>query len=175
MKNARLLLAGFVSFLLAFNVKAQMPKPQTDSVAAKLALLPIQAGEWVGRGWIKMGPEKHEFEQHEKITTYLDGSVLQIEGTGTQDGKVIHKAMAIVSYDVASGQYKFRSFKDGYILDAECGLNPDGSFYWNMKNPRGLIQYIIRLKDGKWQETGSFSFDNGQNWMPFFEMTLTKK
>lgn len=175
MQNIRLLWC-FISFsVLSFALPAQMPKPQTDSVAAKLALLPIKPGEWVGKGWIKMGPEKHEFEQHEKITSFLEGSVLMIEGTGTQNGETIHKAMAVLSYDVATSAYKFRSFKDGYMTDADCGLNADGSFYWTMKNPRGIVRYVISLKDEKWIETGSFSFDNGENWMPFFEMTLTKK
>jgi hypothetical protein len=157
------------------NALAQMPPAQTDSVAAKMSLLPLKEGEWSGRGWIRMGKEKHEFDQHEKISLLLDGTVLMIEGTGTENGKVIHKALAVLSYNPASKNYSFRTFKDGYTADATCALGADGVFTWLMENPRGTTRYRSKLVNGQWSETGDFSPDKGKTWHPFFEMTLSKK
>jgi hypothetical protein len=47
------------------------------------------------------------------------------------------------------------------------------AFVWSMDHPQaGHIRYAIRVKAGRWSETGESSRD-GVSWTPFFEMTLT--
>ncbi len=62
---------------------------------------------------------------------------------------------------------------DGHDGDYPAELK-DGAFVWSMEHPQaGHIRYTIRVKDGRWSETGESSRD-GVSWTPIFEMTLTR-
>lgn len=164
------------SFLLiAITSHAQMPPSKTAEVASKVAALPIKPGEWTGKAYYQIGNERQEVDQYERITPLLDGTVILIEGIGKQGDKVVHHAVATLSYDPVKQAYHFQSFKDGYITPAECKLHADGKFEWSMKNPRGVTRYTVWLEDDKWMETGAFSADGGKNWYSFFEMELKRK
>ncbi len=173
MRNVCLFLLFII--LSTLHLHAQMPPSKTKEVAAKMALLPIQAGEWTGTGVQQFGPNRYEVDQYEKITPMLDGTVLLIEGIGKDKGAVRHHAVATLSYDPTTQKYLFRSFKDGYVVDAETELKADGSFVWLMQNPRGTTRYIVRMVDGTWIETGEFTMDGGKTWTAFFDMKLQKK
>jgi len=169
----------FLLFLLALLVTntlfAQMPPSKTKEVAAKLALLPIKEGEWTGIGVQQFGPNRYEVDQYEKITPMLEGTVFLIEGIGKDKGAIRHHALATLSYDPATQKYLLRTFKDGYVVDAETELRADGSFVWSMQNARGTTRYIVRIVDGAWIETGEISMDGGKTWMGFLDMKLQKK
>ena len=167
----------FLLFIIAstFQLHAQMPPSKIKEVAAKMALLPIQPGEWTGIGIEEFGPNRYEVDQYEKITPMLDGSVLLIEGIGKDKGVERHHALATLSYDPVTQKYLLRSFKDGYMVDAETELKADGSFVWSMQNPRGTTRYIVRMVDGTWIETGEITMDGGKTWTAFLEMKLQKK
>ncbi len=175
MRNVCLALLFCFCCLHATVIFAQMPPSKTKEVAAKVALLPIQPGEWIGKGYYQFGPNRQEVDQYEKISSVLDGSVLLIEGIGRQNGEVRHHAVGTLSYDPFAQKYMLRTFKDGYTVDADAELKEDGSFIWSMKNPRGITRYTVRLIDGTWLETGDFSADEGKTWSPFLEMKLQKK
>ncbi|MFN7115745.1 MAG: hypothetical protein ACK4TA_03045 [Saprospiraceae bacterium] len=151
---------------------AQMPPSKSKEVAAKIAMIPIKAGEWTGKAYIQAGKEKIEVNQWEKITYLLDSTVILIEGIGTSEGVMGHHAVAILGYDPFQQKYLFRSFKDGYVTDADCKLHADGKFEWLIKSPQRLTRYTIWLENKQWHETGEFSLDSGKTWQSFFEMKL---
>ena len=94
-----------------------------------------------------------------------------MEGKGTSNGNVFHKALAIVSFDNEEDQYKFRSYlANGRKGEFKAELI-DGKFYWY---PMDNMRYIIEINDqGHWYEKGEYN--NQGNWFQFFEMTLEKK
>jgi hypothetical protein len=125
-------------------------------------------------------PRKSKVDEH--IESRLDGMVLLVEGIGkAQDAAkqetIVHHALAILSYDKNTEQYKFRSYlKDGRSTDAWLKPTGENTFQWGFDIPgRGKTRYSIVLDPARrtWDETGEFSQD-GTTWMKFFSMHLTK-
>ncbi len=88
---------------------------------------------------------------------------------------VVHHALAILSYDQPSGQYKFKSYlRDGRSTDAWFTVLGDNQYQWGFDIPRSKIRYNITIDSGKktWKEVGEFL--HGPNWRKFFEMNLVK-
>lgn len=171
-------------FLAAFvfvygSVSAQAPdfSAQCKERLQKLSAL---SGKWKGTGTATMGPGRTEtFDQIENIQFRLDGTVLEIEGTGKRSDDVVFNALAIINYDVGKGEYALRSYlRDGRWTDAWFKILEDNSFGWGyaLPNNSGQIRYTITLKDdGKvWTEIGEYSSD-GSDWHKMFEMNLTKE
>lgn len=139
-------------------------------------------GEWSGEATMQMGPGKSSTVlQTEKVTSKAGGKALLVEGLGKRklaDGKagdVVHDAIALISWDKTKKTYHF----DAHVaqqesVDTTIDLVASNTAVWGFDSPRGKVRYTIRLNDkGQWNEVGEFSAD-GQKWMPFFEMTLTK-
>ena len=160
-----------ILFLFAVpSVHAQ--EAETDTVAKKaISELAFITGDWSGSGWM-MGRDgqKHAFEQTEKISFKLDSTAILIEGMGQAEGKTIHNALAIVTYNKADGKFNFRSYlASGRSGDYDAELI-DGGFHWY---PNENMRYIIRLNEkGQWYEKGEMK--RGDDWFQFFEMTLDK-
>ena len=157
---------------LVYGVQAKAQPKQTDSVAkAEMAKISFIAGKWAGKGWMYVqGGSKETFEQTENVQIKLDGTVLLVEGLGKAGGKVVHNALAIISWNKDKQQYNFRSYlatgREG-MFAAE--LKGD-TFYWY---PNQNMRYIIKLNEkGQWFETGEMNREG--KWMKFFEMTLDK-
>ena len=147
--------------------------PETDSLSqSKITQLEFLVGSWEGQGWMfGQDRQRYEFEQTEEIAFKLDGTAILIEGLGKSSGKVIHNALAIVTYDKEKDHFNFQSYlANGRKGEFKAELI-DGKFYWY---PRENMRYVIEINDqGQWFETGEF--DNQGNWFQFFEMTLNKK
>jgi hypothetical protein len=117
----------------------------------------------------------------EHIEYKLDGMVLLVEGIGkAKDAAnkefVAHHALAVLSFDKASNQYKFKTYlKDGRSTDAWFTVVTDNNFQWGFDTPQGKIRYSIRMEPAAktWNEIGEFSAD-GTTWRKFFEMNLKK-
>ena len=149
----------------------------------KMKIFANWIGRWQGEGSMQMGPgEPRKSKVDERIESRLDGMVLLVEGIGkAQDASkqetIVHHALAILSYDKNTEQYKFRSYlKDGRSTDAWIKPTGENSFQWGFDIPgRGKTRYSIVLDPTKktWDETGEFSQD-GTTWMKFFSMHLTK-
>ena len=135
------------------------------------------AGDWKGNATVRNPNGTLTLEQSEHIEWKMDGMVLSIEGTGTDQGKVMFKAMAVVNYDPAQQQFKFKSFvKEGFSTDAYFNVVSENKFEWGFDIPSGgKSRYTITLDPNKksWYEVGEFSRD-GSTWMKFIEMNLTK-
>lgn len=146
---------------------------ETDKEAQMaISKLEFIVGDWVGTGWM-MGRDgqKHQFYQTENIRFKLDSTAVLIEGLGKDDGKTIHNAMAVVTYNKTDKNYNFRSYlSTGRGGDFKAELI-DGKFYWY---PNTNMRYIIYLNDKEqWYETGEMK--RGNEWFQFFEMTLDRQ
>jgi hypothetical protein len=154
-----------------------IPKPSPSHLEA-MKQVNFIAGSWKGSGWIQMGPEKHEFNQTEKVVIKVNGAVVQIDGLGidAKDGKTeIHNAFAIITYSPETKQYAMQAFRgDGARVDAYLIPTGDNSFEWGFKHPMaGNMKYTISVKDDVWTEKGEMSRD-GKQWFPFLGMTLKR-
>jgi hypothetical protein len=140
-------------------------------------------GRWQGEGSMKMGPgEPRKSTVDEWIQSKLDGMVILIEGSGTatdpatKKETIVHQALAVLSFDGGSDQYKFRTYlKDGRATEAWLKVLEHNKYQWGFETPRGKTRYNITLDPLKktWNEVGEYSSD-GNTWMKFFEMNLKK-
>lgn len=143
----------------------------TDSISkAKIQELEFMVGDWKGTGWMMGKNGKSEFEQTEEIRFKLDSTAILIEGKGLSKGKVIHDALAILTYNKTDDNYLFRSYLPSG-LNAEFKAEViDRKLYWY---PSEKVRYIIwKNKNEQWYETGEYK--QGNNWSQFFEMTLDR-
>lgn len=152
------------------------PSAETRAAMDKIRFL---EGNWKGSGWIRMGPQKHDFIQTESVKTHANGTVLTIDGLGRDAANpdmVVHQAFAVISYDQAADKYLMRAIRgDGNHVDADFVVNPDGSIAWEFEHPMaGKVRYTIRNESGAWVENGEASRD-GKTWMPFLEMRLVRE
>lgn len=172
------LLTGLLYTIATGNASAQEMGDKE-----KMKIFSNWTGRWQGEGSMQMGPgEPRKSNVDERVEAKLDGMVLLVEGIGkAQDASkqeiIVHHALAVLSYDKNTGQYKFRSYlKDGRSTDAWLKPTGENTFQWGFDIPgRGKTRYNIILDPVKktWDETGEFSQD-GTTWMKFFSMHLTK-
>ncbi|HYG01067.1 MAG TPA: hypothetical protein VD927_01425 [Chryseosolibacter sp.] len=171
----------FIICLLPPLASAQQPSGVDHK--DKMKALSAWIGNWKGEGTIQTptGETKTSMVD-EKIENKLDGSVLLIEGIGksndasTNTESIVHHALAVLSYDNATGQYKMKSWlKDGKSTDAWFNITGDNNYQWGFDTPNGKIRYTIALNPSQktWNEVGEFSRD-GNQWRKFFEMNLAK-
>ncbi|WP_034257658.1 hypothetical protein [Altibacter lentus] len=166
----RTTLTIILALLVTITSFAQNSK--TDSISkAKIKTLDFMVGNWKGTGWIMGRDGKSEFAQTEKIEFKLDSTAILIEGKGTSNGKVIHNALAVLTYNKEADHFSFRSYLPSG-MNAEFKAEViDDKLYWY---PNENVRYIIWQNDaGQWYERGEFN--KNENWSQFFEMTLDKE
>jgi hypothetical protein len=146
---------------------------ETDSLSKqKIKKLAFIVGKWEGTGWMYgQDRNRYEFNQTEDIKFKLDSTVILIEGTGTSGAKIIHNALAIISFDQSQNAYNFHSYlsngRNGKFK-AELVSN---KFYWY---PMDNMRYIISINNkDQWYEIGEMK--RGEDWFQFFEMILDRK
>lgn len=159
-------------------------QPSAAIYKEKMSVFNFWEGQWHGEGSTQMGPgPAKKSTVDETLQFKLDGTVMLIEGIGeaidpqTNQSQVVHHAMAILSYDPSTGQYKFQTYlKDGRSTTAQLKVMEEDKYEWGFDTPNGKIRYLITIDTAKktWHETGEFSNDNGATWMKFFEMNLNK-
>lgn len=168
--------------LLAAPAAAQPPADAAADAAAQMQRLAFLHGTWRGEAVTSMGPGREERASVlETAQPKLEGSVLLVEGLGWQgtqgaaDYRVVHNALAVVSYDARRGGWAMRAYRGGGWVDADVTVG-DGEMVWAFDQPGvGRIRYTIRLnEEGRWHEVGDMSRD-GQRWHRFFEMRLTRE
>ena len=159
-------------FSLLFVKCSYCQTAETDSISkAEVSKLAFLIGNWKGAGWM-MGRDrqKTDFNQTENIQFKLDSTAILIEGTGKNNGRDVHNALAIVSYNKEDGNYSFQSYLQNGMKGNFVGELIDGKFYWY---PFKNMRYIIEVnEEGQWYEIGEIKQD--ENWYPFFEMTLNR-
>ena len=177
MKNMLLLIiaAGLTPGLFA--------QSQQTPAKEKMKAFAAWVGRWQGQGSMRMGAGEPGYSTvDERIESKLDGTLMLVEGIGksvdatTNEERITHQALGIVSFDQNTGEYKFYSFlKDGRSTEAWLKVLENNKFQWGFDTPRGKTRYNITLDPVKktWNEKGEFSRD-GNEWSQFFEMNLTK-
>ncbi|RAI95359.1 hypothetical protein [Algoriphagus yeomjeoni] len=166
----------FTLLVLAFYTITNISFAQsgeTDKTSqAEMKKLSFLVGEWSGSGWM-MGQDrvKHTFNQSENIQFKLDSTAILIEGLGKSEGKIVHNAMAIITFTGKEDQFDFQSFLSSGQKGSFKSELIDGIYYWY---PTESVRYIIQINEkGQWSEIGEFN--QGDTWYPFLEMTLDKK
>ncbi|MFC0605432.1 hypothetical protein [Winogradskyella pulchriflava] len=160
-------LSILLTVFISFHSFSQSSK--TDSISkSKITELSFMVGNWKGTGWMMGQGGKSNFEQTEKIEFKLDSTAILIEGVGKSNGKVVHNALAILTYNKAEDNYTFRSYlPSGLNAEFKAELK-DNKLYWY---PNENVRYIIWLNEsGQWLEKGEYKRED--NWHQFFEMTL---
>src|SRR5690606_36304843 len=112
------------------NVAAQNFKADHES-QSQILKLDFLTGNWEGKGWMT-GPDgqKHHFDQTETVSFKLDSTAILIEGQGETEGKSIHDALAVISFDKENKDYKFTSWlANGRGGQFKASLIDD-KFYW---------------------------------------------
>ncbi len=173
MRRSDLVLALFLTLPLAAPAWAAEP-PADPGLAAMQALQPW-VGRWQGTGSLRRGAgEPERFAGEEVIEARLDGHVLLIEGTHwTPDhARLVHHALALLSFDSKAGAYRFRSFlADG--SEGEFAFRAENGVYrWTIESPQGAIEYRIEIAGDRWHEVGTIQRDGRS--VPFFEMEMQR-
>lgn len=153
------LAAGAALAASAIPAQAQM---RTDPAViaeqkAAIAKLDKLRGEWRGTATITGPGGTLKLVQTERAGPMLDGTVMVVEGRGTDEaGKLVFNAFAVISYDAANDQYAMTSWTDGRSGKFPFAVTDKG-FDWSVPLPNGAtIQYSATLADGKWVEVGSY-------------------
>ncbi|MEQ9230757.1 MAG: hypothetical protein RIF46_08730, partial [Cyclobacteriaceae bacterium] len=109
MKNIITIIGVLIGTLIVGQGVAQT----TEEVCKeKIKALSFMQGEWSGGGWMMTQETgRVEFTQTEQIELGLNGALVHIAGQGwDKEGKMIHNAMAIVSFDPTANEYAMHSF-----------------------------------------------------------------
>lgn len=159
-------------FTMFLSMTIYSQNSETDLfLQSKMKELNFMVGQWKGTGWMLGKSGKSEFMQTENIQFKLDSTAILIEGKGMSNGKVIHHALAILTYDKSKEQYSFRSYlPSGMNAEFKAEII-DNKLYWY---PNDNVRYIVWLNEhNQWYETGEYK--RGQGWNQFFEMTLDRE
>ena len=159
------------------SVFAQSPDFSKD-VQEAMKKFASFSGKWEGKSWSLMqNGEKHSSNVSENMQWKLDNSLIQIEGTGkTDEGKVVHHALAFLYFDVSQKKYKMQShLVSGLTTEATFDvIEPNHKYEWWFEDGRGgTIKYKITIENNTWKEEGEYSRQGIQP-AKFFEMNLTK-
>lgn len=169
--------ALFFSAMAPVVVFAQgRPDPAALMAAQReaMAKLSMLDGVWRGQASATLpNGEKHAVTQVERIGPLLGGTVKLIEGRGYDaDGKMMFNAFGVVSYNVTSKTYNFRTYAQGFSGDYLYQPTADG-FSWEIPAGPMTMRYNAVIKDGEWSQTGD-RIEPGKPPVRFFEMKLKR-
>jgi hypothetical protein len=173
-----LVLAGVSLSLSVAVVNAQMPDGSSNRAA--IGKLEFMIGRWTGEAWMQRGPERVQTTMTETVERKLDGVVLQVEGrgvipaTGGGEGRVVHHAFAVISFDAQAGAYGLRSYLATGLF-GDFALTPiPGGVTWSREVPGGRVRNTAHIANGEWHEVGEFSRD-GVSWTQIMEIRLRRQ
>lgn len=177
MRFQALALAAAVMLLAVQPLSGQMPDGSANRAA--IERLAFMVGRWRGEAWMQRGPERVQTIMTETVEAKLGGTVLQVEGQGIATGsggaapRVVHHALAVVSFDAQTSAYGLRSYvASGQFGDFVLTLAP-GGVSWSREVPGGRIRNTAQIANGEWREVGEFSRD-GTTWTQIMEMRLRR-
>ncbi len=174
----KILVVIFIAFSITGNVYSQSPGENeiAQKVQAAMKKLEPLAGEWEGSATITRGPNKTEIKQQEKVSFKVKEHALLIEGTGLDsDGNVVFEAIGLIVYSPFTESYSIRAVRDnGLFIDTEVIVS-DNQLQWTIPAANGgKARQTITFDDSSWEEVGEYSQD-GEHWMRYLSMSLTKK
>jgi hypothetical protein len=157
-------LALSLSAVLITAAAHAQQRPDLAGQKAAMDKLGFLAGTWTGEATISAGQGKQiNIKQTEQVTFKLDGLALLIEGTGRDDsGKVVFNALAVVSFDPQTGNYRIRAWNSGNFVDTEFKVLEKG-FEWGFQRGPVTVQNRMTVDDkGRWSEESEATLNGGQ-------------
>lgn len=157
--------------------------PGVDSAAQREAMRPLAVmhGQWLGQGRrYRPDGERYDFTQTLEIRPEADGLITTIAGQSLRQLEALEDrrtlrpgtgSFAVVMYDEAAGDYLFRSFGFGTLVEARAEFIRDRVFRWVVAGPVMLRFTIDLTEDGVWEELGERSSDGGVTWKPTNRLT----
>ena len=180
MRTLVVVCTAWVIAAIPLSLRAQEFAPTHDEQSAAMNKLASMVGQWKGDGWIEMGPQRFQFESSEVFSRKAGGLALLVEGIHrmpipTGESRVIHNAVAMITYDADADRYRFiTQLANGRGGDYHGTITADGDFQWIIPDtPMGKMTYTISVEDGKYSEIGELTLPSGER-KKFFEMNLTK-
>jgi hypothetical protein len=173
------LLTVSLAVILPGTLPAQGPDP--SAARAAIDTLSPMVGRWRGEAWMaREGGQRVETVMTETVERKLGGTVLLIEGVGQipaaggGEPRVVHHALAILSFDPRTGGYQMRShLANGLSGDFVVTL-VDGGVRWSREVPGGTVRNTARFTADEWHEIGEFSRD-GATWTQVMEIRLRRE
>ena len=155
-----------------FQLLAQTPPSSKE----QMAKLKQWEGHWTGMSTSQMQGKTESSAVDENIELKVDGHAFLINGIArNKEGKVVHEALGVLSFDTKENRYRFRSWlRDGRSADAWFLALSDTDYQWGFEVPTGRVRYNIKVSQDSWVESGEYSSD-GNQWFPFFQMQLTRQ
>lgn len=138
--------------------------------------LSFLVGKWRGPATAALGPgEPLMLTQTEHVQYKLDGLLMLIEGAGLNaEGRVLFSALATISFDDATGSYRFRAFNRGRYLDTELKVRENGVSWGYTTGPLTVENVMTIDAEGAWVETTDVKFgDNPKR--RTVEMRITRE
>jgi hypothetical protein len=147
----------FVSFSISLAAQQQPASGPSGPDIQREAMhkLNFLAGHWSGPISVFRGPgEPVKLTQTEDIQYKLDGLVMLIEGTSRDsEGKTSFNALAVISFDDVTHNYRFRAYNGGHYIDTELTVVANG-FSWNYDaGPAHIANTMHLTGKGEWTET----------------------
>ena len=165
---------------LAATGMAQQPIHQPDPEKQRVAMqrLSFLIGTWSGEAHVQRSPsDLVTLAQTEEASYKLDGLILVIEGTGragTEQPPFL-QALAIISFDDATGTYRIRVWNAGRFMETEVQLLGDGrSLRWAFGAAEIRSTLLQVDADGQWTEKGELKIGS-QEPRKFMDLTVRRK
>lgn len=147
------------------HLSAQAPPDFSIRCKEEMKKLAYLAGDWKGEALYRGQNGPQTLTQTEHIEWKLQGLVLSIEGAGKQENpgtsqdEIVFQAFAMVNFDPADQQFKFKSFvKEGYSTNAYFKVLEENKFEWGFDiqttraNPNSRSSSIPQRKPGTKRE-----------------------
>jgi len=174
-----ILFSAAIAAVLTGPLPGQAPDPSANRAA--LERLGRMVGRWRGAAWMaREGGQRVETVMTETVERKLGGTVLLIEGQGQVpangggEPRVVHHALAILSFDPRTGAYQMRShLANGLSGDFAVTL-VDSGVTWSREVPGGTVRNTARFTADEWYEIGEFSRD-GATWTQIMEIRLRRE
>jgi hypothetical protein len=158
------------------SLRAQERGPNLAAQKEAMQKLAFLVGKWSGPATAVLGPgEPLKITQMEHVQYKLDGLVLLVEGAGLNaEGKVLFNALATISFDDATGTYRFRAFNRGRYLDTELKVRENGVTWGYTAGPLTVENVMNLDAEGAWVETTDVKFGDNPT-RRTVEMRVTKE
>lgn len=142
-----------VVYLAGAPVEGQAPDGSANRTA--IERLDLMVGRWEGEAWMLRGTGQVQTTMTENIERKLGGVTLLIEGTGVIPGegssapRVVHNALAVVSFDPQTGGYVMRSYIASGLW-GDFALTPiEGGVSWSREVPGGRVRNTAKIANGE--------------------------
>lgn len=173
----------FLTVAIAAVLPVLLPGQAPDPSATRAALerLSPMVGRWRGEAWMaRERGQRVQTVMTETVERKLGGTVLLIEGLGQApaegggEPRVVHHALAVLSFEPRTGAYQMRSYLANGLSGDFAVTLIEGGVSWSREVPGGTVRNTARFTADEWHEVGEFSRD-GTTWTQVMEIRLRRE